>query len=311
MSLDEDSQDGLTMLGEANEEPETDDMPIISAPSEVVPQEDSKGHPDPQLTEGVPKDVETGVLQRQDPKGKWTSLPIDGLFRVRFAKCTRALAAKVYGQGRYRFQWHRNVNNKSKVHGYSKWFTIGPTGSTPGVLSNTPSTEPAVTEPGAYHDFRLPHVGEWPTVPVSGPARDLAGMTAPVLNLMRGIAFLIHESSAPLIAQARTDAEAQLALTRAQHEAALARDRAFYQSVIERDRQWTETLSQRQRNDGQNVAALAQRLDAIQQAEPEETPSNHWDAIAAILEKSPELIDALGKLLRGKPILDPGPEPAE
>lgn len=187
----------------------------------------------------------------------------------------------------YRITWY---GANGRIVGYSKTWTLGPNLDTQGGVSNTPRMMP--TGPG-YNAHAMPQG---------------TGFLTPsdTLSLMRGLAMVVHEAAAPMVAQVHMFAEQTLARERAFHEARLRAEQQRHEETLARDRAFMAAMREvHEKPRDERIAALTQqvadleseRQDDDEEANERET-ANAWEVAGKLVENAPEIIKTVAEQAR-------------
>lgn len=218
--------------------------------------------------------------------GGWEDAPviIDGVrtATVDSASATPNLPLAEAIPTNYRITWYAS---SGKVLGYSKVWRVGPNVGLTGGASNTPRMWPAgETNPGG-----MPQGGSL------SPSE--------VLTLLRGLAMVVHEAAAPMVAQVQTYHEQMFARERAFHEARLQAEAQRHAESIERDRAFMAAMRDvHEKPRDERIRTLEAKLATFEEEAPdeEEAPNaqNGYALASAAIEHAPEIIRTIAQEVR-------------
>jgi hypothetical protein len=182
----------------------------------------------------------------------------------------------------HRFTWYAANNS---IVGYSKTFKVESGEESQAGASNTPRMWP-------------PH----PAYSTNGTQFTSVLTPNDTVSLMRGLSILIHEASAPLIAQVSMFAEQTLARERAFHEARLQAERQRHEEAMARDRAFLMAMRDfQEKPKEQRIASLERQLEQLQETEeePASQQPSPWDVAGKLIEHGPALISEISKQVKG------------
>lgn len=186
----------------------------------------------------------------------------------------------------YRITWY---NTNGRIVGYSKTWTLGSNLNTRGGVSNTPRMWPA----GSVGASAMPQGTGYLT-------------PSDTLSLMRGLAMVVHEAAAPMVAQVHMFAEQTLARERAFHEARLRAEQQRHEETLARDRAFMAAMRDvHEKPRDEKIAALTAEVAALraeeEDDEEEETRqenANPWEVAGKLVEHAPDIIRTVAEEAR-------------